>query len=250
MRHVPGAPSNHVVNLWLTKTDVLHDAAVRNAAWRLLCVEEGARAGRFIFDRDRDAFVAAHALTRIVLSRYSGYNPQDIVYRLGKYGKPHLAHPITPPLDFSVSHTRDLAVCAVARDREIGIDVEDLRDPPVEIAERFFAPPEVDVVRALAGPARREAFFAYWTLKESFIKALGFGLSMELDSFAFNLTPPSLLAYGVITTPSDWHFVRFAPTPTSTLALCASTRYGVVPSVRTHWMGPADLLHAAASCPE
>jgi 4'-phosphopantetheinyl transferase len=96
-----------------------------------------------------------------------------------------------------------------------------VRDPPLELADHYFAPPEVAALHALDAFGQRDAFFALWTLKESFIKALGLGLSMPLDRFAVRWSPPALLPYGdFANTAGDWQFTQSSPTDTCRLAVC------------------------------
>jgi 4'-phosphopantetheinyl transferase len=83
-------------------------------------------------------------------------------------------------------------VLAITREHELGIDTEDTltRAPPLEIADRFFARGEVASLRALPPERQPARFFQYWTLKESYIKARGMGLSLPLDQFAFHFPRP------------------------------------------------------------
>ncbi|WP_442754977.1 4'-phosphopantetheinyl transferase family protein [Methylocystis sp. JAN1] len=157
----------------------------------LLDDEERARAARFAFDEDRRGYVAAHALLRLELSRRAGWAPQDWRFSMTKLGKPFL---LDPPRDlrFSLSHTRGMVAVAVAEGVEIGIDVEpsDRRAESMKLAQRFFAPEEVALLAAVEGEARRDLFFAIWTLKEAVVKATGQGLSRALDSFSVTPDPP------------------------------------------------------------
>ncbi len=170
-------------------------AAISPQEWvaltALLDDEERARAARFAFDEDRRSYVAAHALLRAELSRRADRPPQHWRFAATKLGKPYL---LNPPRDlrFSLSHTRGMVAVAIAEAVEIGVDVEpsDRRAESMKLAERFFAPDEVALLRALEGEARRETFFAIWTLKEAVVKATGQGLSRALDSFAVSLDPP------------------------------------------------------------
>jgi 4'-phosphopantetheinyl transferase len=84
-----------------------------------------------------------------------------------------------------------MAICAVALEAEVGADVEDTLRPgqTVEIANSYFAPAEAAALRALPLERQRERFFELWTLKESYIKARGMGLSLPLEQFAFELQP-------------------------------------------------------------
>lgn len=198
------------------------DVAVRALAlggiapeqWQALAAmlddEERARAARFAFEEDRRAYVAAHALLRSELSRRAGGRPpQDWRFAATKLGKPYL---IDPPRDwrFSLTHARGMAAVAVAEGVDVGVDVEpsDRRAESMKLAERFFAPEEVSFLRALQGEARRDGFFAIWTLKEAVVKATGEGLSRALDSFAISLDPPRVTMRGA-SRPAHWRIAQW-----------------------------------------
>ncbi|MCC3245343.1 4'-phosphopantetheinyl transferase superfamily protein [Methylocystis sp. WRRC1] len=157
----------------------------------MLDEDERARAARFHFEDDRRSYVAAHALLRAELSKHADRPPQDWRFAAAARGKPYL---VDPPRDlrFSLTHTRGMAAVAVTEGLEIGVDAEsaDRRADNMKVAERFFSPEEVALLRALDGDARREAFFAIWTLKEAVVKATGQGLARALDSFAVAFDPP------------------------------------------------------------
>lgn len=235
------------VQIWLLDPAALGASPLGEAARALLSPDEQARARRFVFPRDRDAYVAAHALTRALLGRQAGVAPRDIGFATDRHGKPRLVRPaLDRELHFNISHTHGLVACAIAWDRAIGIDVEAVRDPPLDLVDRYFSPPEVAAIRALDPAAQRDAFFTLWTLKESFIKALGLGLSMPLDRFALEWSPPRLLSYGDVTdTAADWHFLQGSPTGTCRLALCVSIRRGPVSDIETRWMAPEAVIQAA-----
>ena len=108
--------------------------------------------------------------------------------RTGSFGKPCVAE---GDLRFSLSHSRGLALYAVARGLEVGCDLE-FRDPRLacgRVAERFFSPPELHALRSLPAERWAEGFFNGWTRKEAYVKARGLGLSLPLDSFAVTLAP-------------------------------------------------------------
>ena len=94
-----------------------------------------------------------------------------------------------PPVRFNLSHTDGLAVCAVVLKHDIGVDVEHRQRRVVSenIARRFFSPSEVREFESLPERMQQDRFFQYWTLKESYIKARGMGLSIPLEKFSFHL---------------------------------------------------------------
>jgi 4'-phosphopantetheinyl transferase len=155
----------------------------------LLSADESARAARFAFPHLREAFTLARGALRILLGRAEGAAPEDVRFSYGAKGKPEL----TPRsrVQFNASHSADLALIAITLDREIGVDVEQVR--PMRdlagIAARFFSAGETAQLNSLPQDQREAAFFRCWTRKEAYIKAIGDGLSVPLDSFAVSLRP-------------------------------------------------------------
>ncbi|MGA8022821.1 MAG: 4'-phosphopantetheinyl transferase superfamily protein [Candidatus Acidiferrales bacterium] len=157
-----------------------------------LAEDEKTRAARFIFDRDRDHYVAARGILRDLLSGYIGCPAETIKFAYGPQGKPALADPGSKSsLRFNVSHSHGLALIAVGAGREVGIDVELLRPEFAgeDTAKRYFSVKEVRELTRLPVESRTEAFFRCWTRKEAYIKARGEGLRVPLDSFSVSLSP-------------------------------------------------------------
>lgn len=180
--------SEQDVDLWRVDLDATATAEPR---WRaVLSVDEIQRAQRFHFDRDRSHYCAARGLLRIVLSAYLAARPEDIRFRYLEKGKPELAEPgDASGVTFNVSHSGGIAFFGFTRGRPIGVDVEKIRaDFDTDaIARRFFSTREQEQLAALPREQRHRAFFRCWTLKESFIKALGEGLSHPLHQFDVTL---------------------------------------------------------------
>lgn len=154
----------------------------------LLSPDETARAARFKFDRHREPFIRAHAFARRILSRLLATSPSELRFTTGTHGKPALED---GALELNLSHSGGWALLAAARGRPVGVDVERHRPEveTLEIAERFFTPTELAVLRSLEGEARVRGFFLCWTRKEAYIKARGEGLSIPLSSFDVTCRP-------------------------------------------------------------
>jgi len=172
--------------------------------WRTLSPEEQERARRFRFQRDRDRFIVAHGVLRAIWSRYLNVEPGELRFRFNSHGKPFLTREFGgETLRFNMSHSHHLALYALARNREVGIDLEYIRADLADerIAEQFFSPREVTALRALPPEVRTEAFFHCWTRKEAYVKARGEGLALPLDQFDVSLVPgePARL----VSTPGD-----------------------------------------------
>jgi len=159
---------------------------------RILSEAELKRARRFRFERDCSHFIVAHGLLRIILSRYVGVEPSRLCFCSNLYGKPALvASSAQAAVRFNLSHSDGLVLYAIARDREVGIDLERIQTDFAfeQIGEQFLSPREAAELDALPTCLRREALLTWWTRKEAFVKARGQGLSMPLDQFSVSLAP-------------------------------------------------------------
>lgn len=202
-------------------------AWAKHEAYRaMLSADEHARMARFVFERDRRAFLITRALVRTTLSRYAAVPPAKWAFIANVHGRPEILDRPSgvPDLRFNLSHTEGLIACAVTIGREVGVDVEHIqRRLAHDVAGRFFAPREVDALKALPADEQARVFFDYWTLKEAYIKARGFGLALPLADFAFALNPPAppTIAFEPVLEddPSTWQFAQDWPTPVHRLAL-------------------------------
>jgi 4'-phosphopantetheinyl transferase len=156
----------------------------------LLSGDEQAHAERFKFDKDRKLYTVAHAALRSILSRYLRTPAEKIEFATGANGKPRLASDLPVDLRFNLSHSGNSAAVALTLRREIGVDLEQVKQDFAfdEVAERFFTAREVAALRALAKNLQRHAFYQCWTSKEAFLKAKGTGLSGELDEVEITMT--------------------------------------------------------------
>jgi 4'-phosphopantetheinyl transferase len=164
-----------------------------------LSAAERARADRFHFPADRDRFVASHVALRAILASYVDVALVALLFGESLHGKPFVAAPDAGrALRFSLSHSGDIAVVAVSRGHEVGVDVERVRplDDLDGFAARYFSPAERDALGHVPSADRLCAFFEIWTLKEAYLKACGEGLLRALDAFDVTVgeAPPRLLA--------------------------------------------------------
>jgi 4'-phosphopantetheinyl transferase len=173
---------DQTVHIWCVRLDVRPE----RVQWlvEILAADEQERAARFRFAHLRRRFVVARATVRQLLALYLGTIPSRLRFRYGTFGKPSLDEiPNGMPLSFNVAHSAELALIAVARGRDVGVDVERVRavEDADAIAERYFCAPERDALRQSRGESKTALFFTYWTRKEAILKATGEGLSLPLD---------------------------------------------------------------------
>ena len=162
-----------------------------------LCGSERERANRFHFKADYDRFVAAHGLLRLQLGSFLQCDPKALVFEYTSHGKPFVA---ASGIEFNLSHSGDWVLFAFTRssnNAKIGVDIEHIRPiyDMADVAKMNFAGPEFARWQATPEWDQTEAFYRCWTRKESFIKAIGEGLSCALNSFEveFGLHQPACL---------------------------------------------------------
>jgi 4'-phosphopantetheinyl transferase len=227
------APAAEDVHVWRVNVDAFAAAP----AWMhgVLSPEESARAARFGFERDRRRFVVRHAALRLLLGRYLDADPAALCFTYGPQGKPALER--GGALSFSMSHSNGLALVALARGREVGVDVEWCARgiDALDIARQFFSEREADALAALGPSQRRSAFFRLWTRKEALLKATGLGLSVPLREVE------ALPAPSTCDPAARWSCVQFAPADGYAAAVAAAGDGWRL----TQLDGLPDLLHDA-----
>jgi 4'-phosphopantetheinyl transferase len=180
---LPALPAN-VIHIWRLRPA---DRLAMDEYLTCLQPDERERARRLLFPADQQQSIASRATLRLLLAHYAGAEqPCDLRLAYGEQGKPCLAN---SDLRFNLSHTRDLALFAFAREIDLGIDVENLQpsDDLDAVAEQNFARQERDALLAVPQGERVPAFYRCWTRKEALLKAEGSGLFRALDSFTVSL---------------------------------------------------------------
>jgi 4'-phosphopantetheinyl transferase len=200
----------------------------------LLSPEELNRHGRFVFERDRQLYLMAHATVRLVLARHTDCDPKSLEFDLNVYGKPRLRPRAGSPCPgFNLSHTHGLVALALAHEEDIGVDVESHRSSDwAELVKTVFTPEE-QVGLWYCPPAQRQRrFYELWTLKEAYIKARGMGLSLPLQGFSIQMPEngPIGIVFGreIADDPAEWRFELFA---LKTIPLAVAIRV----RDRKHW---------------
>ena len=186
LRHLDGILRDDEVHVW----HVDLTAWQKEADWLIerLDPEERERAARFKFPGPRNQFLISRAMLRQALGCYLRIEAGEIRFRTTANGKPELAAGSAlhfNDLRFNLSHTEGATVFAIARHRQVGVDVERIRPDTnaLELAERFFSRPEVQWLQSQPASEQIPSFFTCWTGKEAYIKAHGAGLSIALNSF-------------------------------------------------------------------
>lgn len=195
---------------------------------------------RFAFEKDRHCYLVSRALLRTVLAQCLSTHPAALRFAKTNKGKPYLDHPNGGQLEFNLSHCAGMIVLAVSDQGSIGIDVEcNARVAPISIAHQCFTEQEVRTLMVFEQDYRNKQFFDLWTLKESYLKATGEGLSIPLNSFGFALEPPgNVELYGSTGWSGDvnrWWLAQWRPSSVHVVALCVElTGQGNSPRLYFH----------------
>jgi len=198
------------VQCWSVRLDAPPETFPALAA--TLSTDERARSERLHVERVRRRFVVAYGVLRRLLGRSLDTDPGQIRFVRNALGKPELHPDFGGSVRFNLSHSGDLALIAIARDADVGVDVERIErrgaSNHADVARCFFSAPEVDALSRVPTHLYAEAFFNCWTMKEAYVKACGEGLSIPLTSFTVPIaTDPAPVPVRC----GDWSLVSFQP---------------------------------------
>ena len=175
------------------------DVQTRADYYGLLSPDECDRAARLLNLQHQNDFIAARGGLRSTLAEYTNCSPQALRFEYGNYGKPRLAD--YPNLHFNLAHSNGRALIVVSERAVVGVDLEKVRSVPklLALAKRFFKPSEYEAIAALPESLQPKQFFAYWTCKEAYLKAVGIGLS-QISNLELHLDESSVT---VVKSPYD-----------------------------------------------
>jgi 4'-phosphopantetheinyl transferase len=177
-----------------------------------LSADEILRADRLRFPAEQRRFRNSHRFLRRVLAPYVGLHPRDVPFSFGPAGKPELGGAAAgSEIAFNLTHSGDLALLAVVRQRQVGIDLERVPESLdfMTMATRYFSRTEADTLGQLPESTRLEAFLRCWTRKEAYAKGRGGGMTTPFNRFSVTLapgTPASVLEDEM--TPEEPHLWR------------------------------------------
>ncbi len=215
--------SSQDVHVW--RAELEQPTAWVEKLWQTLSEDEQIRAKRFYYERDQKHFIVGRGLLRTILSRYAGIAPDQLQFCYSPRGKPSLAATgANSTIQFNLSHSQGLALYAVTRGRQIGVDLEYIRSTSdvEKLAQRFFSPRESAIIHCLPPDQKQIAFFHAWTCKEAYLKATGEGLA-QLEQVEVSLElgePPRLLRINKdCQPPTQWRLQALTPAADYTAAL-------------------------------
>jgi 4'-phosphopantetheinyl transferase len=214
------------VQVW--RIDLIVSMEAIQQLTRLLSADEYARSQRFRFQQHRDRFTVGRGVLRTLLGQYLDTPPDQLQFEYSSYGKPSLL-PVRngKTVQFNVTHSGDVALVAIALDRRVGVDLEQIRSMPEakSLAQRFFAASESAHICTLPTLEQQMMFFRYWTCKEAYLKAIGSGIAHGLDQVAIDFSETSA---ALTNTPDSeqWTIWELSPAVGYTAAVVAAQHEG------------------------
>lgn len=244
MEESASTPAPAIIDLWTWHLDRPSTEVASLAS--LLSHDETARASRFVMARDARRYIVARARLRIVLGNRLGVPPDELTFVYNDFGKPRLAPRDTPTPHFNLSHSGALAMLAISDRFPLGIDVEETKPLKEDIAGYFFSARERASLKRLPRTGYLNGFYRCWTRKEAFVKALGDGLAIALDSFDVSVGPRAALNLGRLdgeASESDrWRLYNVKAPAGFQGALAALTRGAPVRLCYHGWQGNDAML--------
>ena len=152
-----------------------------NRFFAFVSEEKRARIKRFHFIEDAKRTLYGELLIRYLACDRLKIANNGLVIDCNEFGKLFLRE--YPSFHFNISHSGDWVACAIS-EKEVGIDIEKIKSIDLDIAKRFFSDTEYKMLMSQPEDFKINYFYGIWTLKESYIKCIGKGLSVLLNSFS------------------------------------------------------------------
>lgn len=199
----------------------LSDYSENNKYSELISTERKKRIEQFFFPIDKKRSMYAEILLKYVLQNTYKIDDLNIHFYKNEYGKPFLKE--YENIHFNLSHSGEWILCGMG-DYELGVDVEQMKMMDLKVAEKYFHPKEYAYIVQNGTESQQDAFYKVWTLKESYIKKLGKGLNIPLNSFSFLFDEKDIVLDDMGKRPSDICFYSNRMDQNHYLAVCRDLR--------------------------
>jgi 4'-phosphopantetheinyl transferase len=220
------------VHLWaMFDHEQIAESVVNRYRDTILNSEERLREMAYLRAATRRQYVLARALLRTALAQCVGLEPAELFFVTSASGKPSLLEQQAGGglIEFNISHTSGAIVLGVTQNRKIGVDVERVRARRVstQALPTFFDDDECEAIMAAPESTRAAVFCRYWTLKESYVKAIGATLPAAMRNVRFALDEGHIeVVCSPMQSPEQWHFRQYQPTGEHLLSLCVEAPVG------------------------
>ncbi|PXV95735.1 4'-phosphopantetheinyl transferase [Lachnotalea glycerini] len=186
--------------------------------YQIASEERRTKIDKYRFEEDKVRSLMAEIVLRYALCWHYKLSKKDVTFQYNEYGKPYLAK--YQDIYFNISHSGEWVVCGIG-DIPLGVDVEMVAHGNIDLAKRFFTNQEYSYIMQQPLNNQPYAFCSLWTLKESYIKAVGKGLGIALDSFRFEEKENKIYLYHEENLEYDYVFLKGQLDKMHCVALCA-----------------------------
>ncbi|PGD99984.1 4'-phosphopantetheinyl transferase family protein [Bacillus pseudomycoides] len=209
-----------MINIYAIKKPYFIDENRYNALLSLVSTEKKKKINRYVKKEEAYRSLLGDVLIRsVICKQYKIFN-QDIKYDYNEYGKPYWKG--SNHFSFNISHSEDWIVCIVDK-FPVGIDIEKICPANLEIGSHFFSDEEVEDLNAKSSFGKVDYFYDLWTLKESYIKAIGKGLSIPLNSFTIKKNKEEDIIVKQDGFYSSYFFTQYQIDSKYKLSVCATS---------------------------
>lgn len=225
------------VNIFLLKDNTDIDTDLITFYYANLSKEEKQKYHKFHFEKDKRLYLISHAMLRLVLSHYIGCSTQSISFKYNSYGKPSITD--HSEISFNLSHSKQAIALVLnnGNNLSLGIDIESHknRGEVIDLAFNYFSTEECELLKNYSTSLQNEIFFKLWTLKESYIKAIGKGLSIDLNKFTFNSLDNCInIKHYADEDKNYWQFSQSRPYQDYLLALAIRSAENNIQQLKVH----------------
>ncbi|MCW5515227.1 4'-phosphopantetheinyl transferase family protein [Muriicola sp. Z0-33] len=217
--------SKNTIAVWTIDQRLIESVSLHQ---KHLSLAELDHAKKYRFDKDRYTFIIGRGILRHLLGHYTKQHPSEINFKFGDQGKPFIDDNKAPY--FNISHSGNILVMGFCMEHPLGVDVELIKSDfdLAELARQNFSEKEIKALNSLNKNEQDRAFYRCWTRKESFIKAIGSGLSFPLDAFSVclddDLTAEMLETKWEKAERHQWKLSSFIPADGYLAAVCVQDK--------------------------
>ncbi|OUA56147.1 4'-phosphopantetheinyl transferase family protein [Bacillus thuringiensis] len=180
--------------------------------------EKQVKVMNYVRKEDTIGTIFGELLIRAVIQKEYGIKSNLLSFSYNQYGKPYIRE--LPGFHYNISHSGNRVVC-VTDSKPIGIDIELIKPINLQIAQRFFTKEEYEFLTNQSHNDQLSCFYDFWTLKESFIKAIGRGLTVPLNSFNINMKNNNEISLDCNFISESFWFNQYEIHPKYKIAVCS-----------------------------
>lgn len=209
------------------------ESSLIQEAWSFLYSEEVSRATELTKEKSKKYYIVSYGIRRKLLSHYLGISPDALIFQTNAHGKPSLNYNAMVqektsfstdiPVHFNISHSGEYAVFLFSLDSPVGIDIQQMYPSSYKekIIKRMFHPDEQILFSTLTQEENTNLFYRFWTIREAFLKALGYGFSMPSDTFCIERGKSSENYYKITKSLEDYSLWRIKSIPAPENYMCS-----------------------------